>query len=82
LEASVATPICSLIGYERVQLNPGQSKQISFTITPEMMMLFNDEGKQVLEPGRFRLTVGGSSPSPRSLVLGAPQPVSAEFEIR
>jgi beta-glucosidase len=44
-----------------------------------MMMLFDEEGRQRLEPGEFRLTVGGCSPSRRGLELGAPRPVSHTF---
>ena len=81
LEASVPVPIHSLIGFHRVRLAPGESKTIEFTISPEMMMLFDDEGAQKLEPGQFRLTVGGCSPGARGLALGAPEPVSAVFAV-
>jgi len=81
LEASVPVPIHSLIGFQRVRLAPGESKTIEFTISPEMMMLFDDEGMQRLEPGQFRLTVGGCSPGVRGVALGAPQPVSAVFTV-
>jgi beta-glucosidase len=42
LEASVPVPFYSLIGFQRVRLTPGESKTIEFTISPEMMMLFDD----------------------------------------
>jgi beta-glucosidase len=81
LEASVPVPIHSLIGFQRVRLAPGESKTIEFTISPEMMMLFDDDSKQKLEPGQFRLTVGGCSPGARGVALGAPEPVSAVFAV-
>jgi beta-glucosidase len=81
LEASVPVPIHSLIGFQRVRLTPGESKTIEFAISPEMMMLFDDDGKQKLEPGQFRLTVGGCSPGKRGLELGAPTPVTAAFRV-
>jgi beta-glucosidase len=81
LEASVPVPIHSLIGFQRVRLTPSESKTIEFTISPEMMTLFDDDGKQKLEPGQFRLTVGGCSPDVRGVALGAPQPVSAVFAV-
>ncbi len=81
LEASVPVPLHNLVGFQRVRLAPGESKTIEFTVTPEMMMLFDDEGQQRLEPGQFRLTVGGCSPGPRGVALGAPQPVSAVFTV-
>jgi len=79
LQASVEAPLSSLIGFQRVHLKPGESQEIQFTITPEMMKIVNDQGERVLEPGLFRLEVGGCSPSPRGLSLGAPQPVVAVF---
>ncbi len=81
LEASVEVPIQGLIGFGRVRLAPGERAEIAFTVTPEMMMLVDDAGRTRLEPGRFRLTVGGCSPGPRGATLGAAAPVSAVFEV-
>jgi beta-glucosidase len=46
-----------------------------------MMMLFDDDGKQKLEPGEFRLTAGSCSPGKRGTALGAPEAVSAGFKV-
>jgi beta-glucosidase len=81
LEATVPVPQHNLIGFERVSLPAGASKRVTFTITPEMMALFDDDGKQRLESGAFRVTVGGCSPSDRGLKLGAAKPVSTGFEV-
>ncbi|MFZ6029090.1 MAG: glycoside hydrolase family 3 N-terminal domain-containing protein [Chloroflexota bacterium] len=81
LEASVPVPVSQLVGFERVTLKPGQQKRIRFTVTPEQMMLFDHDGKQVLEPGKFLVSVGGCSPSERGLALGAAQPVRAPFQV-
>jgi beta-glucosidase len=81
LDASVPVPQQSLVAFRRVTLAPGESQQLALTITPEMLMLVNDEGERVLEPGRFRLTVGGSSPGPHAAALGAPEPATVEFEV-
>jgi beta-glucosidase len=82
LKASVPVPLQNLIGFQRVHLKPGKSKKVKFIVRPEAMMLFDDDGKQKLEPGQFRLTVGGCSPSVRGLALGAPEPVSAVFAVK
>ena len=63
-------------------LKAGESKTLSFLITPEMMSFYNDDGKLTLEPGEFRLEVGGCSPSNRGQDLGAPKPVIAMFEAK
>jgi beta-glucosidase len=82
LQASSVVPLHHLIGFERVHLRAGESKTLKFTVTPEMMSFYNDEGKLTLEPGQFRLEVGGCSPSGRGQELGAPKPVSALFEVK
>jgi beta-glucosidase len=81
LASSVPVPLCTLIGFQRVRVAPGESKPLEFTVTPEMMMLVDDEGKHRLEPGQFRVTVGGCSPSARGVALGAPAPVSKVFTV-
>lgn len=81
LHASTIVPLHHLIGFERVMLKAGESKTLKFTVTPEMMSFYNDEGKLTLEPGEFKLEIGGCSPSQRGQALGAPSPVRAVFEM-
>jgi beta-glucosidase len=81
LEASTVVPLHSLIGFRRVHLKPGERTVITFTVTPEMMHMVNDAGERVLEPGEFRVTVGGCSPSERGVRLGASAPVSMAFTV-
>lgn len=81
LEASTVAPLHSLIGFQRVHLKPGERTTITFTVTPGMMELVNDAGERVLEPGAFRVTVGGCSPSERGVELGAAAPVSMTFSV-
>ncbi len=82
LKASTIVPLHHLVGFERVSLKAGKSRTIHFTLTPEMMSFFNDDGKLTLEPGEFRLEVGGCSPGKRGQELGAPKPVIALFEVK
>ncbi|HCS38370.1 MAG TPA: glycosyl hydrolase [Anaerolineaceae bacterium] len=82
LQASTTVPLQHLVGFERFELQPGASRSIEFTITPEMMSFFNDDGKLTLEPGDFRLEVGGCSPSPRGQALGAPKPLITTFTVK
>ena len=82
LHASTLVPLHHLIGFERVMLRARESRTLKFTVTPEMMSFYNDEGRLSLEPGEFRLEAGGCSPGKRGLDLGAPKPVTAIFEVR
>ncbi|NMB62733.1 MAG: glycoside hydrolase family 3 protein [Chloroflexi bacterium] len=81
LEASTIVPRHRLIGFERIILLAGESKKIEFTITPEIMSFFDDHGELTIEPGDFRLEVGGCSPGKRGQDLGAPKPLSAVFKL-
>ncbi len=82
LQASTVVPRCHLIGFERVTLNPGEARALAFTVTPEMMAFINDAGEATIEPGQFRLEIGGCSPGRRGQALGAPRPVTAEFRLK
>src|SRR5215208_4491400 len=82
LQASTVVPVHHLVGFERVELKAGESCRVSFTITPEMMSFYNEDGKLTLEPGEFRLEVGGCSPGKRGQDLGAAAPVTAVFEVK
>ncbi|HNB40481.1 MAG TPA: glycoside hydrolase family 3 C-terminal domain-containing protein, partial [Anaerolineales bacterium] len=82
LHASTIVPLHHLIGFERVNLKAGESKTLTFTITPDMMSFYNDDGKLTLEPGEFRVEVGSCSPGKRGQELGAPAPVTALFEVK
>jgi beta-glucosidase len=59
--SSVTTYEKLLKGFERVHLQAGETKTISFTIPREELKLYNREMKFVLEPGEFSVMVGGSS---------------------
>ncbi|HEX5941856.1 MAG TPA: glycoside hydrolase family 3 C-terminal domain-containing protein [Anaerolineales bacterium] len=82
LRASTTVPLHHLVGFERVMLKAGESRSVKFTLTPEMMSFYNEDGKLTLEPGEFRLQIGGCSPGQRGQDLGAPKPVTAIFEVK
>jgi beta-glucosidase len=60
--ASVPVPIRNLAGVRRIFLKPGEKKQVSFTLTPRQMSVILDNGKRVIEPGEFSISVGGKQP--------------------
>jgi beta-glucosidase len=59
--ASVARPVLELKGFQRIHLQPGESKEVSFTISPTLLQMLNLEMQTVVEPGDFRIMVGASS---------------------
>jgi beta-glucosidase len=82
LDRKLPAPLSQLIGFQRIHLEPGQRQTVTVTVKPEMLMLFDENGQQVFQPGKFRLTAGGCSPSERGRTLGAAEPVSVEVEVR
>ncbi len=80
-EASVTVPRQRLVAFRRVRLRPGQSRRLGFTLDAAMMSLVDEAGQTRLEPGEFAVTVGGCSPGPRGVALGAPEPVTATFTV-
>ncbi len=62
----VPMPIRQLQGFSRIHLQPGQTKTVSFTLTPAQFERINDAGQRILEPGRFRIAIGGSQPNEKS----------------
>ncbi len=67
LEASVRVPIRSLAGFERVALDPGQTKTVEFTIDPRSLTVITDDGRRVIEPGTFEIAAGGKQPGFRGM---------------
>ena len=61
-KASVLRPIRQLIGFERVNLRPGESKIIPFTISPRQFSMVNDKTQRIIQPGNFMITAGGKQP--------------------
>jgi beta-glucosidase len=59
--ASVIRPIRELKGFVQVVLEPGQTKEITFTLTDQELGFFNNQGKWLLEKGDFEVYVGGDS---------------------
>ncbi len=62
LEASAPVPIRSLVGVQRVFLQPGERKRLSFALTARQLSLIDAQGDRVVQPGLFELSVGGKQP--------------------
>jgi beta-glucosidase len=81
LEASVRVPRWSLKGFRRVHLEPGEKTELCFRLPARQMALIDEQGRCLLEPGWFRVYVGGSQPDKRSRALGAAPVVQADFRL-
>ena len=61
LFASVTRPVKELKGFEIIELQPGQSKKVSFVINKKAIEFFTANSKWEAEAGDFKVFVGGSS---------------------
>ncbi|MEE4198391.1 MAG: glycoside hydrolase family 3 N-terminal domain-containing protein [Bacteroidales bacterium] len=60
LVGSIVRPLKELKRFKRVKLNPGEEKEVKFTLYPQDLEFHNGE-KWVIEPGEFQVWVGNSS---------------------
>jgi beta-glucosidase len=81
MEASVVVPHCSLVAFDNVELKGKESRTLTFTISSEKMAVITNEGKSVIEPGRFTISVGGHGPDEQSALLTGTQVLETEFEV-
>ena len=58
---SVTRPVLELKGVQKVFLRAGESRELRFEITPEMLACWSASEKWEVEPGDFTLMTGGSS---------------------
>ncbi|HEX7723210.1 MAG TPA: glycoside hydrolase family 3 N-terminal domain-containing protein [Pyrinomonadaceae bacterium] len=61
LVTSVTTYEKSLHGFERIHLNPGETKTVSFTLSRDDLSLWNRQMHFVVEPGKFKVMIGSGS---------------------
>src|SRR5512143_315180 len=59
--ASVARPVMQLEGFQRVHLDPGEERELRFTLSREQLQMLDRDMQWVVEPGAFRIMVGASS---------------------
>jgi beta-glucosidase len=59
--SSVTRPVKELKDFARISIAPGETKRVTFTITPEKLQFYNRDMKRVVEPGKFKIMVGGNS---------------------
>ena len=73
LVGSLTRPVKELKHFEKFTLAPGESRNVTFTLTADELAFHNAKGERIIEPGKFHLWVDNSS-----LCEAAP----VEFSIR
>ncbi len=59
--AGITRPVTELAGFQRLHLAAGESADVSFAVTPDLLTMLGADLQPVIEPGAFRVMVGGSS---------------------
>ena len=67
--ASVSRSVKDLKGFQKVMLQPGENKEVTFKITPEQLKFFNSDLKYDWESGDFVVHIGTNSSSVKSAKL-------------
>jgi beta-glucosidase len=61
LVATVVRPYQQLVGFSRVELDPGESATVTFEVHPSRLAFYDEAMRFVTEPGAFRFSVGASN---------------------
>jgi len=61
LVGSVTSAVKELRGFDKVNLEPGETKTVSFTLTPDDLAMYDIDMNRVVEPGEFKVFVGTNS---------------------
>ena len=59
--ASLVRPVRELRGFDKISLQPGESKVVTFKITPDDLAFHVDGSRKVVEPGEFSVWVAPNS---------------------
>ena len=65
------TPVRALKGFKRIALKAGESKLVSFTLTPEELSLVSEEDGKLFQPsGKIMISIGGGQPGVKNKTSG------------
>ena len=67
--SSVTRPVKELVGFQRITLQPGETRQVDIAIRPDAFSMWNRDMKRVIEPGEFTIMVGPNSQDLKSAKL-------------
>jgi beta-glucosidase len=81
VKASVVVPRWQLRGMRKIFLKAGEMAEVRFSLTPQQLAIVDLAGRSILEPGQFKIFVGGSQPDKRSRQLTETTVLQTEFEV-
>ena len=69
LSQRVTRPVKLLKGFQRITLQPGETRTVTFPVGREQLEFLNESMQKVVEPGEFELLVGSSSQTTEKIIL-------------
>jgi beta-glucosidase len=81
LDAPFVVPNHELRGFERIPLGVGESRRVSFRLGSRDLSLIDERGVRLYQPGRYRISLGGSQPDERSADLIGEEPLCIDIEL-
>ena len=60
---SAIAPKLALAGFQRLHLNPGETKHITFTLDPRTLSQVDEKGTRAVTPGNYKLSLGNTQPN-------------------
>ncbi|MEO5706194.1 MAG: glycoside hydrolase family 3 N-terminal domain-containing protein [Alteraurantiacibacter sp.] len=67
--STVTRPVKELVGFERITLQPGETRNVEIAIRPDSFAFWNRDMNRVVEPGEFTIMVGPNSRDVTSAAL-------------
>ncbi len=67
LTADVPVPIHALKGFTRIHLDPGETKSVVLTLSPDAFSIIDNDNQRKVKPGKFEVFVGGHQPDPKTI---------------
>ena len=61
IAADIARPVMELKGFDKIKLNAGESRVVTFRLTEKDLSYWNNDLKWKADPGKFKVFVGGNS---------------------
>lgn len=78
--AGTTAPLQQLAAFQRVNVAPGTTAEVQFSIPTDRLMTVQEDGSRKLLKGGYTVTVSSAAPSPRSAALGV-SAVSAQVKL-
>jgi beta-glucosidase len=75
------SPLRALRGFQRVNLKPGATEHVRFTLTPRDLSMVNDAGTRLVAAGTYSLFIGGGQPGTGAAGVTVPLTIQGELTL-